>query len=180
MTSEVSHKVILVDQSDQVIGQMEKLEAHQKGVLHRAFSILLFNSAGEMLLQQRAYDKYHSGGLWTNTCCSHPAPSETVIEAANRRLKEEMGIEAALDFAFKFIYKAKLDHGLTEYEYDHVFIGRYGGEPEINPIEVNNWKWISLNTLNKDIKRNPDNYTVWFKDIMKNKELATSINSLLD
>ncbi len=170
MTSKITNEVILVDQNDQVIGQMGKLEAHQKGVLHRAFSILLFNDAGEMLLQQRAYDKYHSGGLWTNACCSHPHPNEAVENAANRRLKEEMGIEAALDFTFKFIYKAQLDHGLIEHELDHVFIGKYDGEPDLNKEEACDWKWMSLSELKEDVSDNPQSYTVWFSEILTHPE----------
>lgn len=167
MSSEFTNEVLLVDENDQLIGQMEKLETHEKGLLHRAFSILLFNDSGEMLLQQRALNKYHSSGLWTNTCCSHPYPNEVVLEAANRRLVEEMGIQAKLDFAFKFIYKAKLDHELTEHEWDHVFLGKYNGKPKINPDQVNDWKWMNLGVLKKDISDNPQNYTVWLLKILQ-------------
>jgi isopentenyl-diphosphate delta-isomerase len=164
-------EVILVDIEDTAIGQMEKLEAHKKGLLHRAFSILLFNDAGEILLQQRALGKYHSGGLWTNTCCSHPRPNETSQDAANRRLGEEMGVSAKLDFAFKFIYKTKLDHGLIEHELDYVFIGKFNGKPKINPEEVHDWKWLNLSELNNHINANPNHYSVWFKDIMRNPQM---------
>lgn len=161
-------KVILVNSRDESIGEMEKLEAHEKGLLHRAFSVILFNNKGEMLLQKRADGKYHSAGLWTNTCCSHPRPGEKAEEAAKRRLKEEMDIEAAPEFLYKFIYKTKLDHGLIEHEYDYVFVGTYDGEPTPNPSEVSDWKYVPLETLNKDIANNPHDYTVWFRIIMEN------------
>lgn len=168
--------VILVDQQDNAIGTMEKMEAHQKGLLHRAFSILLFNSKGEVLLQKRALKKYHSGGLWTNTCCSHPLPGESMYDATRRKLKHEMGIELQTEFAYKFIYQAPLDQNLIEYEYDHVFIGTFDGEPVINPEEVEDWKYVDVVTLRSDIKNNPDKYTYWFKLIMSHPqvtELAT-------
>jgi len=156
-------KVILVDKNDNPIGLMEKMEAHEKGVLHRAFSVFIFNNNNEMLLQQRAFSKYHSGGLWTNACCSHPRESETTINAAHRRLKEEMGFDCDLEEVFDFIYKKKLDKGLTEHELDHVFIGKYEGDIKINPEEVNSYKYININALKKDIIDNPNNYTEWFK-----------------
>src|SRR6478752_348872 len=136
--------VILVDELDNAIGTMEKMEAHQKGILHRAFSILLFNSKGEILLQKRALTKYHSGGLWTNTCCSHPGPSEPIEVAARRRLLFEMGIDVTPSFAFKFTYQAALDHGLTEHELDHVFTAVFDGSPQINPEEVEDWRYMAL------------------------------------
>jgi isopentenyl-diphosphate delta-isomerase len=172
-------EVILVDIEDNAIGQMEKLKAHEEGHLHRAFSILIFNNQGEILLQQRALSKYHSGGLWTNTCCSHPRPNEVALEAANRRLMEEMGFTTDLEFVFKFIYKAKLDHDLTEHEFDHVFTGTFNDTPKINLEEANDWKWMNMKSLSQDIQINPDHYTVWFKDIMKNQELTKNIASLL-
>mmetsp|Transcript_39191 Transcript_39191/g.51272 ORF Transcript_39191/g.51272 Transcript_39191/m.51272 type:complete len:175 (-) Transcript_39191:175-699(-) len=155
--------VILVDEKDQEIGSMEKMEAHEKGRLHRAFSIFLFNNKNELLLQQRAHSKYHSGGLWTNTCCSHPRKGETVLEASNRRLMEEMGIEAEMNQVFSFIYKAELDNELTEHELDHVVFGSFNGEPEINPEEVAAWKYMSMNEIEADMKVNPQDYTSWFK-----------------
>ena len=164
-------KVILVDEHDHVVGSMDKLEAHQKGVLHRAFSILIFNSKGEMLLQKRSQSKYHSGGLWTNACCSHPAPQENMIDATKKRLKHEMGIDLQPEFAYKFIYKSKLDKDLTEYELDHVFTGIFDGTPDINNNEVEDWKFINLNTLRRDMDAHPDDYTVWFKLIMNHPEL---------
>jgi isopentenyl-diphosphate delta-isomerase len=145
---------------------MEKLEAHRIGALHRAFSILLFNSKGELLLQQRAAGKYHSGGLWTNTCCSHPLPGEPMESATRRKLYQEMGIDVKSEFAYKFIYRATLDHGLTEYELDHVYTGLYDGKPAINEEEVSDWKFISLSALQQDILLHPARYTYWFKIIL--------------
>lgn len=155
--------VILVDENDNEIGIEEKMKAHEDARLHRAFSIFIFNSNGEMLLQQRACDKYHSGCLWTNACCSHPRPGETVEQAAHRRLMEELGFDTDMRKAFHFIYKAEFDHGLTEHEFDHVFIGQYDGSINSNPDEVEDFKWIDLETLHKEMKENPDDYTVWFK-----------------
>jgi isopentenyl-diphosphate delta-isomerase len=156
-------KVILVDKNDNQIGFMPKLEAHQKGVLHRAFSIFIFNNKYELLLQKRASSKYHSGGLWTNTCCSHPREDEDILDAANRRLIEEMGIETILRKVYEFTYKAELDNDLTEHEFDHVFYGVYNEDPEINPDEADDFKWIDMDSLYEDIKKNGDIYTVWFK-----------------
>lgn len=161
-----NNQVILVDKNDVPIGLMEKLEAHQKGELHRAFSIFVFNSKGELLLQQRALHKYHSGGLWTNTCCSHPFPNETNEQAAHRRLMEEMGFDCELHKKFDFIYKAKLNNELTEHEFDHVFVGIYDKAPLVNADEVANWKYIKPEQLLEDIKKNPENYTYWFKEVI--------------
>ena len=147
--------VILVDERDEAVGTMEKMEAHQKGLLHRAFSILLFNSKGEVLLQKRAREKYHSGGLWTNTCCSHPHPNEPMDHATRRKLKQEMGIDLQPEFAYKFIYKANLDHNLVEHEYDHVFIGQFEGVPDVNKDEVEDWKFVDLHQLREDARQNP-------------------------
>ncbi|MBK6950967.1 MAG: isopentenyl-diphosphate Delta-isomerase [Crocinitomicaceae bacterium] len=158
-------EVILVNEFDQPLGVLEKLEAHQKGLLHRAFSIFIFNDENELMLQRRAFDKYHSGGLWTNTCCSHPDPNETVEVACHRRLKEEMGFDTALEFVTSFIYKAELDQQLTEHEFDHVYIGKYNDRPVINESEVSEWKFVNLTDLENDMKMNPDHYTVWFKII---------------
>jgi len=155
--------VILVDENDQEVGQMEKMEAHEKGLLHRAFSIFLFNNQNELLLQQRAHSKYHSGGLWTNTCCSHPRSGESVSQASNRRLMEEMGIKAEMESKFHFVYRAELDNELTEHELDHVVFGSFNGEPNINPDEVASWKYVSMNEIEEDMKTNPDNYTAWFR-----------------
>ena len=156
-------KVILVDENDNQVGVMPKLEAHQKGLLHRAFSIFIFNSKYELLLQKRASSKYHSGGLWTNTCCSHPREGEDTLDAANRRLIEEMGIETSLRKVHDFIYKAELDNNLTEHEFDHVFYGIYNEDPIINEDEADDFKWIDMDSLNEDIKTNGNNYTIWFK-----------------
>jgi len=160
--------VILVDSKDQEIGVLEKLKAHQTGALHRAFSVLIFNSKGEILLQKRADSKYHSGGLWTNACCSHPIPGESTQDAAERRLSEEMGITLRPDFAYKFIYKAMLDNDLTEHEYDHVFLGYFDGEPILNCQEASDWKYMNMNELKADVAKHPDHYTVWFKIILDN------------
>ena len=156
-------KVILVDKNDNQVGLMPKLEAHEKGVLHRAFSIFIFNSKYELLLQKRASSKYHSGGLWTNTCCSHPREGEDTLDAANRRLDEEMGIKTSLRKVYDFIYKAELDNQLTEHEFDHVFYGVCDRDPKLNKDEAEDFKWIDMETLNNDIIKNEDNYTVWFK-----------------
>ena len=155
--------VILVDSKDQVLGTMEKMEAHRKGLLHRAFSVLLFNDEGKILLQKRSQNKYHSSGLWTNACCSHPLPEETTAEATRRRLREEMGIELQPTFSHTFLYKARLDNNLTEHELDHVFIGTFNGTPRINKMEVEDWKFVDVPWLKKDIAENPSHYTEWFK-----------------
>ncbi|MFN3941924.1 MAG: isopentenyl-diphosphate Delta-isomerase [Flavobacterium sp.] len=157
--------VILVDENDQPIGTMEKIEAHEKAVLHRAFSVFIINQKGEIMLQQRASHKYHSPLLWTNTCCSHQRVGETNLEAGKRRLQEEMGFEVPLKELFHFIYKAPFDNGLTEHELDHVMIGYYNEEPNINPEEVESWKWMGIENIRKDMTENPEIYTVWFKII---------------
>lgn len=156
-------KVVLVDADDREIGVTGKLEAHRRGLLHRAFSVFILNDADELLLQRRASTKYHSGGLWTNTCCSHPGPSEDVGQAARRRLREEMGIDAELTHLFTFLYEADLDSGLTEHELDHVLVGRYQGDPSPNPAEVDDWSWAGLGDVEEDVERRPEGYTVWFK-----------------
>ncbi len=156
-------QVILVDQHDNETGTMEKQQAHIEGLLHRAISVFIYNTKGEMLLQQRAADKYHSANLWTNTCCSHPRPGETAGDAATRRLREEMGMTCELTEAFNFIYKAKLDNDLTEHEYDHVFTGITDNIPKPDPAEVAAWKYIELAQLEKDIDDQPGKYTEWFK-----------------
>ena len=158
-------QVILVNEADQQIGLMPKLEAHQKAVLHRAFSVFILNDKNELMLQQRAEHKYHSPLLWTNTCCSHQRDGETNIQAGSRRLMEEMGFEADLRELFHFIYKAPFDNGLTEHELDHVMIGYFNGNPEINPEEVAQYKWMTIEDVKKDMSVHPDIYTVWFKII---------------
>jgi isopentenyl-diphosphate delta-isomerase len=157
--------VILVNQNDVQIGLMPKMEAHQKAILHRAFSVFVLNDKNEIMLQQRASQKYHSPLLWTNTCCSHQRDGETNIQAGSRRLFEEMGFETGLKELFHFIYKAPFDNGLTEHELDHVMIGYYSGEPKINPEEVESWKWMSIEDVAKDMQLHPEIYTVWFKII---------------
>lgn len=167
--------VILVDSQDNAIGIMEKMEAHKKGELHRAFSILLYNEKGEVLIQKRSRHKYHSGGLWTNTCCSHPLPGERIEDATRRRLKEEMGIDQQPVFSYSFIYKARLDKDLIEHELDHVFIGIFNGSPVINKKEVEDWKYVEMNWLKQDIARNPATYTEWFKLIVNHLEMNSII-----
>jgi len=159
--------VVLVDRNDNPMGLMPKLEAHEKGVLHRAFSVFILNRKGQLMLQRRALDKYHSPGLWTNTCCSHPRESESIIEAGLRRLKEEMGFTTPLEPMFSFIYKSKFDNGLTEHEFDHVLLGYYDKQPFINTIEVSEWKWMSLEKIILEIKNKPEDFTVWFKIIFE-------------
>lgn len=158
-------KVILVNEQDQPIGLMGKLEAHEKAILHRAFSVFVLNEQNEIMLQQRAAQKYHSPLLWTNTCCSHQRAGESNIEAGTRRLFEEMGFSTEMKELFHFIYKAPFDNGLTEHELDHVMIGRYNGKPNINPEEVASWKWMSIEDIKSDMKSHPEAYTVWFKII---------------
>ena len=158
-------QVILVDSNDEPIGMMNKLEAHEKAVLHRAFSVFVLNDKNEVMLQQRAHHKYHSPLLWTNTCCSHQRFGETNIEAGKRRLYEEMGFITPLKELFYFIYKAPFDNGLTEHELDHVMIGYYNDEPVINNEEVESWKWMKIEDIKDDMIQNPEVYTVWFKII---------------
>ena len=155
--------VVLVDELDNKVGLMEKMEAHINPTLHRAFSIFIFNSKNEMLLQQRALSKYHTPGLWTNTCCSHPRDGESLHDATNRRLQEEMGMQCELKEAFSFIYKADVMQGLVEHEFDHVFIGTSDDLPIINKDEVESFRYDTVENIKADIERNPKNYTAWFK-----------------
>ena len=155
--------VILVNEKDEPIGSMDKLEVHQKGLLHRAFSVFVFNDAGQLLLQRRANNKYHSAKLWTNTCCSHPYPQENTLDAAKRRLKEEMGIETNLEKKFDFIYRAQLDNNLIEHELDHVFIGQYNDSPILNKNEASEYNWVSISKLKYEIKQYPQKYSEWLK-----------------
>ena len=161
----IEENVILVNENDEQVGLMPKLEAHEKAVLHRAFSVFILNSKNEIMLQQRAHHKYHSPLLWTNTCCSHQRNGETNIQAGSRRLFEEMGFKAELKELFHFIYKAPFDNGLTEHELDHVMIGYYNDEPIINPEEVESWKWMKIEDVKKDMEIHPELYTIWFKII---------------
>jgi isopentenyl-diphosphate delta-isomerase len=163
----VKQYVILVDKNNRKIGIEEKIKAHRNGKLHRAFSIFIFNSKGELLIQQRAKTKYHSGELWSNTVCSHPKPDETYDQATHRRLKEEMGFDCKLKKLFCFIYNAGLHNGLIENEYDCVFVGRYDGKLRQNPKEIMDHKWIPLNELKRDIIKNKENYSVWLKIALK-------------
>ena len=172
--------VILVDENDTMIGSMEKYEAHEKGLLHRAFSVFLFNDRDELLLQQRAWDKYHCGGLWTNSCCSHQRLGEGNVEAAKRRLIEELGIPSTdLHEAFSFVYKASFDNGLTEHEFDYVLIGKFNGTPEINPEEVAATIYKGQQEIQDEIKRSPEQFTPWFK-IIYQRAFATYFSDYKD
>lgn len=161
----IEEKVVLVNEQDEQIGVMPKMEAHEKAVLHRAFSVFIFNDKGELMLQQRALHKYHSPGLWTNTCCSHQRDGEANIAAGLRRLKEEMGFTTSLKETMWFIYKAPFDNGLTEHELDHILVGNYNDSPTVNKEEVADWKWMGLEEVKNDITKNPTHYTAWFKII---------------
>ncbi|MEM4268351.1 MAG: isopentenyl-diphosphate Delta-isomerase [Candidatus Woesearchaeota archaeon] len=159
--------VVLVNKKNRKVGVAEKIEAHKRGLLHRAFSIFVFNKKGELLIQKRALTKYHSGGIWANSVCSHPKPGEFLLQAAHRRLKEEMGFDCRLKKEFCFIYKASFKNGLTENEYDCVIAGRTDTTPKPNPEEVADYAWISVGKLKKDIKKNPEKYSVWLKIALK-------------
>ncbi|MCK0162223.1 isopentenyl-diphosphate Delta-isomerase [Allomuricauda sp. F6463D] len=163
----IEENVILVNETDEPIGLMPKMEAHEKALLHRAFSVFVMNAKGETMLQQRAKDKYHSPLLWTNTCCSHQREGESNIDAGKRRLMEEMGFTTELKELFSFIYKAPFDNGLTEHEFDHVMVGHFENKPNINPEEVADWKWMHPMDIKTDISENPENYTAWFKIIFE-------------
>jgi len=154
--------LVLVDEQDNAVGTMEKMEVHRKALLHRAFSVFIFNSNGEMLLQRRALSKYHSGGLWTNACCSHPNPAETPVQAAQRRLFEELGFVTDVAVVFDFIYKAELDNELTEYEFDHVLLGNYDGKIDINLSEVGDYCYRSMDDIRNELIAHPRKYTAWF------------------
>lgn len=155
--------VVLVDEKDRVVGTAEKIDAHRNPRLHRAFSIFIFNSGDELLIQRRAGGKYHCPGLWANTCCGHPRPGESLDAAVHRRLREEMGFDTEMEEVFSFIYEAEFENGLTEKEYDHVFRGKWDGTPKANPEEVANYRWVSRDFLAEDIKKNPQIYAAWFK-----------------
>lgn len=160
-------QVILVNERDEQLGLMPKMEAHEKALLHRAFSVFIFNKKGELLLQQRACNKYHSPNLWTNTCCSHQRNGESNIGAGKRRLQEEMGFVCDLEVVFWFVYKAPFDNGLTEHELDHVMVGYFNDDPLINKEEVESFKWMTLEDVKIDINDHPEEYTEWFKIIFK-------------
>jgi len=163
----MEEQVVLVSESDEILGVMDKMQAHENGILHRAFSVFLFNDKGEMLLQKRAADKYHSPNQWTNAVCSHPRMGETYMEAAQRRLKEELGIETPITYRFNFLYKADVGQNLWEHELDHVFTGNFEGEFKLNEEEVSEVRYISIDELDKEMSANPENFTEWFKIILK-------------
>ncbi|MCF4998526.1 isopentenyl-diphosphate Delta-isomerase [Pseudomonas syringae] len=160
-------ELILVDTQDESVGQAEKMDVHRQGLLHRAFSIFIFDRQGRLLLQQRALGKYHSQGLWTNTCCGHPRPGERTVEAAKRRLIEEMGLMCDLLEVHAFIYHEQVTNDLIEHEYDHVYVGQSAVDPQANPEEALDWKWVTLTELARDITDEPQAYTVWFRKILK-------------
>lgn len=163
MITDNQEYVVLVDEFDNELGTMEKMEAHVEGELHRAFSVFIFNDREELMVHQRALSKYHSPGLWTNTCCSHPREGEATPDAAHRRMVEEMGFDCDFEEAFTFTYQADVGDDLTEHEFDHVFIGHSGKLPEINKEEVNDWKYMSMKEIRKDMENAPEKYTVWFR-----------------
>ena len=163
----MEEQVVLVSEKDEILGVMDKMQAHENGILHRAFSVFLFNDKGEMLLQKRAADKYHSPNQWTNAVCSHPRMGETYMEAAQRRRKEEVGIETPITYRFNFLYKADVGQNLWEHELDHVFTGNFEGEFKLNEDEVSEVRYISIDELDKEMSANPENFTEWFKIILK-------------
>ena len=175
----IEEQVILVDEQDNQIGLMPKMEAHEKAQLHRAFSVFVFNKDKELMLQQRAASKYHSPLLWTNTCCSHQRDGETSIEAGKRRLQEEMGFVCELEEVFSFLYKAEFDNGLTEHELDHVMVGSFENDPIINKEEVESFKWMKLEDVKNDIENNPNEYTAWFKIIFEKSYEKIATHKLL-
>ena len=172
--------VILVDENDQEIGVMEKMQAHREAKLHRAFSVFLWNENNELLLQKRQVDKYHCGGLWTNTCCSHPKVGETLAQAVERRLKEEMNVVCDTNWMYSFVYKADLGDGLFEHEFDHVFFGEFSGHPTPDATEVEDWKYIGIDALTQDVADHPDQYTPWFKIILKEVLAKGILNTALN
>lgn len=161
----IEEKVVLVNEQDEVIGIEDKTRAHMLGALHRAFSVFVINAAGQLLVQKRALTKYHSRGLWSNTCCGHPRPDEALEKAALRRLREEMGFYSRLTELFTFIYRANLEDGFIENEYDHVLVGSFDGIPKPNPAEIADWRWVDMTTLSVDLKEHPESYTYWFRII---------------
>ena len=172
----MEERVVLVDESDAEVGTAEKLRAHVEGRLHRAISVFVVDDGGRLLLQRRAAGKYHSGGQWTNTCCSHPRPGEPAPDAAVRRLREEMGIGARLRPAFRFVYRADVGGGLVEHEYDHVFVGRHdGADPRPDPDEVDGWRWASLDELRAELRDSPERFTPWFRMVMDSPEMLEKL-----
>jgi len=170
--------ILTVDEKDRETGYMEKMEVHKKGVLHRAFSVLIFNSKGEVLLQKRAEIKYHSPGLWTNSCCSHQREGENLNDAVSRRLKEELGIVCECKEVFKFKYRVEFDNGLIEHEIDHVFIGQYDGNISPNQDEIEEIRWVPLDKLNKEMSENPEDFTYWFQILMKQPEMQLIVQQV--
>jgi isopentenyl-diphosphate delta-isomerase len=168
----MGEQVILVDEQDRELGACEKLQAHREAALHRAFSVFVFDAAGRLLLQRRARTKYHSGGLWSNTACGHPRPGETTLAAASRRLREEMGFDCELREAFDFLYRAELPGGLVEHEFDHVFVGRFDGEPAPDASEVEGWRRATLEELREDLRRRPGDYSFWLRVALDRPELC--------
>lgn len=162
-SKKIPKEIILVDENDRPVGESTKMGAHENGQLHRAFSVFILDKNNNLLLQQRALSKYHSPGLWSNTCCSHPRPNETTSAAAHRRLGEEMGFDTKLEEIFSFIYKVTFENNLVEYEFDHVFIGYFDGGIRFDPDEVENYSWQNLESIEKDLEKKPANYTAWFK-----------------
>jgi isopentenyl-diphosphate delta-isomerase len=163
----MSERVILVNERDEAVGTAEKLRAHQRGQLHRAFSVFVLNGQDEILLQRRAATKYHSPSLWSNSCCSHPRPAEATLDAAHRRLREELGFDCPLESMGAFVYRADVGGGLIEHEYDHLLLGRWEGEPTPAPAEVDDWRWISLPALRREIARTPHRFTYWLRAALR-------------
>lgn len=162
-----SEQVIVVDEQDQELGASDKMRAHIEGALHRAFSVFVFDRGGRLLLQRRALAKYHSGGLWSNTCCGHPRPGEATAAAARRRLREEMNFDCELRAAFSFLYRAELENALVEHEYDHVFVGEFNGSPAPDSSEVEEWKWVSMDELRRGLREEPSLYSAWLKLVIE-------------
>lgn len=171
-------EVILVDENDEILGTAEKIEAHLEGKLHRAFSIFILDSAGRLLLQQRARNKYHSAGLWSNSCCSHPRPGESTLAAAHRRLKEELGFDCELEKVFELVYRVRLDKDFIEHEFDHIFVGSFDGDPVPDPNEVEAWRWVTEETLLSEIRLHPDRYSYWLKASIE--ELLTKLSNAVN
>jgi isopentenyl-diphosphate delta-isomerase len=173
----VEERVVLVDESDRELGTLEKQRAHAEGRLHRALSVFVLNSRGEMLLQRRASSKYHSGGLWTNACCSHPRPGEPVDVAARRRLREEMGIDCELEPAFAFTYRADVGGGLVEHEFDHVFLARHDGDPVPHADEVDGWRWIDVQGVADEVAAAPERFTPWFRMVVSRPDWSARLDA---